>query len=359
MTHELPGPAQQLDALIAAAAAEIARGGIVAFPTETVYGLGANAFDALAVARVFEMKARPHFDPLIVHIADERDLSRLVTHVPDAGRELIARFWPGPLTLVLPKCAEVPDLVTSGLPSVAVRMPAHPVARRLIEASGTPIAAPSANRFGRISPTTAAHVQEEFGDQLPWIVDAGACPVGVESTVVSLLDERRPRLLRPGGITLEELQAVLGPVETSAETAAEVSQTSREAASRHDSQPAVAPGMLASHYAPATPLWLVDDERMAHDLVERMRWQRWGWLGLRPSDTSATSAIQTATPPVACEYLSATGDLHEAAANLFAAMRRLDHLQFEAIVAAPVLNQGVGRAINDRLRRAAAQTSGH
>lgn len=341
----------ELQAKIAAAAEEIARGGVVAFPTETVYGLGANAFHAVAVAKVFELKARPHFDPLIVHIADEADLKKLVTHLPDVGQALMARFWPGPLTLVLPKRPEVPDLVTSGLPNVAVRMPAHPVARQLIALSRTPIAAPSANRFGRISPTTAAHVRDEFGDQLPWVLDAGACAVGVESTVVSLADEKRPRLLRPGGITLEELQSVLGSTIQGPEVSPSLEGAPFET-TPNASQPAAAPGMLASHYAPTTPLWLVDHLDAARELLEQWKFPRWGWLALQPT---ASEIASFSTPPAATEFLSPSGDLREAAANLFAAMRRLDHQQFDAIVALSVPDQGVGRAINDRLRRASAR----
>ncbi len=194
------------------AAEIIKRGGIVAFPTETVYGLGADAFAPLAVARIFEVKKRPHFDPLIIHVASPDDLGRLVTDIPGPAQKLINRFWPGPLTVVLPKRDEVPDIVTAGLPTVAVRMPRHEMALQLIELSGSPIAAPSANPFGYVSPTTAEHVREQLDDQVDLILDGGPCPVGVESTILSFSEER-PRLLRPGGVPLEEIESVIGKVE--------------------------------------------------------------------------------------------------------------------------------------------------
>src|SRR4030065_1370155 len=190
-------------------AAEIIRqGGIVAFPTETVYGLGADAFNPLAVARIFEVKRRPYFDPLIVHVANPADVKKLVKQIPSNAKKLIERFWPGPLTVVLLKKEYIPDIVTAGLPTLAIRMPSHPMALSLIRESNSPIAAPSATLFGYVSPTTAEHVREQLGDQVDLILDGGPCPVGVESTIVSFLEEK-PRLLRPGGVSLEEIEFVI------------------------------------------------------------------------------------------------------------------------------------------------------
>ena len=196
------------------AAEIIRRGGIVAFPTETVYGLGADAFQPLAIARIFEVKKRPYFDPLIVHVSSLGDLERLVIDIPQNAKKLVDRFWPGPLTTVLPKKDEVPGIVTAGLPSVAIRMPDHPMALTLIKESGCPIAAPSANLFGYLSSTTAEHVRDQLCDQVDLILDGGPCPVGVESTIVSFLEEK-PRLLRPGGVSLEEIETIIGSVVTS------------------------------------------------------------------------------------------------------------------------------------------------
>src|SRR4030043_222025 len=200
--------------LIQHAAEIIRRGGIVAFPTETVYGLGADAFNPLAMARIYEVKRRPYFDPLIVHVANHTDLEKFDKEIPSNAKKLIERFWPGPLTVVLLKKEEIPDIVTAGLPSVAIRMPNHPMALSLIKESKCPIAAPSANPFGYLSPTTAEHVRDTLGDQVDVILDGGPCPVGVESTIVSFL-EGGPRLLRPGGGSLEEIESIIGKVEVS------------------------------------------------------------------------------------------------------------------------------------------------
>ncbi len=312
------------DSLFQRAAQTIREGGLVSFPTETVYGLGANALDAAAVAGIFEIKGRPRFDPLIVHIASSEGLSQLVIAVPSPARELIRRFWPGPLSLVLPKRPVVPDIVTAGLAQVAVRCPAHDVARALIEAAGVPIAAPSANRFGCVSPTTADHVREQFGDQLEIVLDAGPCDIGVESTVVSFV-EPQPMLLRPGGVTLEEIERVVGPVSI---------------APTDDVQP-VSPGQLSRHYAPSTPL-VVSDQQLTLPPSKR-----YGLLTFQPADDGERFA--------AIEVLSPSGSMREAASNLFAALRRLDAANLDGIVARPVPEVGLGRAIMDRLRRAAAR----
>lgn len=303
------------------AAAALRAGGVVAFPTETVYGLGADVFQPQAVARVFEIKGRPRFDPLIAHIARRSQLESLAAEVPDAARALIDRFWPGPLTVVLPKRSEVPDLVTAGLATVAVRMPAHPLALRLIDEAATPIAAPSANLFGCISPTTAEHVREQLGGSIDGLLDGGPCPFGIESTIVGF-DADRPRVLRLGAVPVEQIESVIGPVEVLQGEAAVP----------------LAPGGLPRHYAPRTPLALVEA------LPLQPPPGRVGLLSLRkPPD---------ATGFVAMEVLSPTGDLREAAANLFAAMRRLDALRLDLILAICVPEVGLGRAIMDRLRRA-------
>lgn len=304
------------------AAAILRDGGTVAFPTETVYGLGANALDATAVARIFEIKGRPRFDPLIVHVASVAQARELVEAWPDLADELTARFWPGPLTLVLPKADVIPAIVTAGLPTVALRMPAHPIALELIEAAGVPVAAPSANRFGGISPTTSEHVRRQLEDAVDLVVDGGPSRVGVESTVISLVDSS-PVLLRAGGLPVEEIEEVAGPV------------------GRPSADPSLptSPGQLARHYAPRTPLTVCDDWR---DVPIS---GRTGLLALEAPGTEASFD--------SVEVLSANADLREAAANLFAALHRLDALGLDHIVAVRVPDIGLGLAINDRLRRAA------
>ena len=301
----------------------IHQGGVVAFPTETVYGLGAGAFNPSAVARVFRIKKRPSFDPLIVHIARHRDLLLLVDDIPEAARSLMSHFWPGPLTIVLPKRPTVPDIVTAGLATVAVRMPDHPVALELIRRARTPIAAPSANPFGRISPTRAEHVREQLSRQPDLVLDAGPCRVGVESTVVSFC-AGRPVILRPGGVPREDIESVIGPVERTSESIG-LEQS---------------PGTLPCHYAPRTTLVL------SRPAIDRVEGQRIGRLCFRPPTCGSTDA--------ATEVLSASGDLTEAAANLFAALRRLDAMNLDLICAELVPETGLGVAINDRLRRASS-----
>lgn len=305
-------------------AAEIIRkGGIVAFPTETVYGLGANAFSPLAVARIFEVKRRPYFDPLIVHVADPANMEELVTEIPLNARKLIERFWPGPLTVVLLKREEVPDIVTAGLPTVAIRMPNHPMALSLIELADCPIAAPSANPFGYLSPTTAEHVREQLGDQIDFILDGGLCEVGVESTIVSF-SEGRPKVLRPGGVPQEEVERIIGSVETG--------PTEKGMPS--------APGMLPKHYSPRTPILL--DRRDKN--LDSYKNKKIGLLAFREPEKSLKFHH--------IEVLSKRGDFREAAANLFSAIRRLDNSNLDLILAEPVPEVGLGRAIMDRLRRA-------
>jgi L-threonylcarbamoyladenylate synthase len=307
-------------------AAEIIRqGGIVAFPTETVYGLGADAYNPLAVARVFEVKRRPFFDPLIVHIASPEHLKKLVKDIPSSARKLTEKLWPGPLTVVLFKEEHIPDIVTAGLPTVALRMPSHPMALSLIKESKCPIAAPSANPFGYLSPTTAEHVRGQLADQVDLILDGGPCPVGVESTIVSF-SENKPRLLRPGGVSLEEIESIIGKVEISP----------------IQDRP-VAPGMLPRHYAPRTPIVLDWDEKH----LDSYKGKKIGFLAFRePENFLQFQHI---------EVLSKNGDFREAAANLFSAIRRLDALELDLILAEAVPETGLGRAIMDRLRRATSK----
>ncbi len=303
-----------------ARAAEVLRGGgVVAFPTETVYGLGAVALNPAAVARIFEIKRRPHFDPLIVHVLDHRMLGFVVSHVSLGAEALIDRFWPGPLTLVLPKAALVPRLVTAGLGTVAVRMPSHPIARSLLEAVGAPVAAPSANPFGTLSPTRAEHVAAGLGERVDLILDGGATEHGLESTIVAL--EPQPALLRPGAIPAEAIEDVTGPL-------VRVSGGSVRA-----------PGQLAQHYAPRTPLRVIDPAE-----VPSKQRRRAGALSLR-EPFEGYAAVRT---------LSRTGDLRVAAARFFETLHELDALELERIDAQPLCESGLGLAIMDRLRRAAA-----
>lgn len=316
---------------IARAAARLRAGALVAFPTETVYGLGANALDARAVANIYAVKNRPRFDPLIVHVVSAESVGGYVTDVDARARLLMHRFWPGPLTLVLPKRPVVPDIVTAGLDTVAVRQPSHPVALDLLRTVGVPVAAPSANPFGYVSPTTAGHVQDTLGRAIDVIVDGGACSVGVESTVLSVVGQH-PIILRQGGVTLEQLKVVLGPIDVP-DVPVEAAPTA-----------ARSPGTLASHYAPHVPVKLLAPGQAVPrpDGGERI-----GLLSLTPRPNAAGYA--------SVEYLSRDGDLIEAAANLFAALRRLDARGLQRVIVESVPETGLGRAIMDRLRRAAAR----
>ncbi|MGR6316386.1 L-threonylcarbamoyladenylate synthase [Micromonospora soli] len=305
------------------AASVLRAGGLVAFPTETVYGLGANALDAEAAARIFAAKARPSFDPLISHLADAADLPNLVGEVPPAITALVERFWPGPLTLIVDRPAVIPPIVTSGLDTMAVRVPDEPSARALIAAAGVPVAAPSANRFGQLSPTRAEHVVAGLGDAVDVVLDGGPTRCGIESTIVDARGER-PVVLRLGALPVEALVEAVGPVDV------------RPGSS---GQP-MAPGTLAAHYAPRTPLRLGSAESAPDDGARR------GFLAFRERPAAAGWA--------AVEVLSPEGDLTVAAARLFDALHRLDAVAVTEIVAEPVPEVGVGRAINDRLRRAAA-----
>lgn len=332
-----PSPAN-----IAKAAEILESGGIGAFPTETVYGLGADVFNVRAVAKVFQVKARPVFDPLIVHVESERKVDEVAAQVPREARELMKRFWPGPLTLVLPKKPEVPELVTSGLDTVAVRVPSHPTAQKLIHALKSPIAAPSANRFGRTSTTDALSVEEEFGKEIDFILDGGACRVGVESTIVKFdAKTGRVTVLRPGGIPIDDLQAALPKSRVVYARAAAAVE---------------APGQMEEHYATTTPLIylktplgtvlpelqkLCADFRKKKGSIPRMGflgWDRVGDAGLFPVS----------------RVLAPSGKAVEAAARLFASMRELDRHKLKLIVAEAVEPKGLGLAIDDRLTRASS-----
>ncbi len=305
---------------LAEAARRLRAGALVAFPTETVYGLGADAGNDCAVARIFAVKNRPRFNPLIIHVPD---LARAETIVAfdDRARAAAARFWPGPLSLVLPRRGDAPvsRLAGAGLDTLAVRVPANDIALALIEAAGVPVAAPSANPAGGVSPTRAGHVADTLGDAVDVILDGGPCAVGLESAVIDLVDAR-PVLLRPGGVPLEDLAAVLGPVS--------------DAAAGDDGAPR-APGRLESHYAPRLPL-------------------RIGAEPVRPGEALLSFGAHAPSGFAAERNLSPGGDLIEAAANLFAMLRDLDRPDYAGIVAMPVPETGLGRAIMDRLRRAAA-----
>ena len=313
----------------AAAIAEAARwlrsGGLVAFPTETVYGLGADATDGHAAARLYQAKGRPAFNPLIAHVADGATARALARFNTDAEK-LAEKFWAGPLTLALPKTVTCPvaELATAGLDSIAVRVPRHRVAQEILKAFGKPIVAPSANRSGHVSPTTAAHVLADLRGRVDLIIDGGATPVGVESTIVACLDE--PALLRPGGVPRQAIERVLG------RTLAAPAQ----AAATEDAPPA--PGMLASHYAPHAKL-------------------RLGAIAVEPGEcllAFGPAPAADAERAVRTLNLSPRGDLIEAAANLFSHLRALDGAGVKAIAVMPVPHEGLGEAINDRLQRAAA-----
>lgn len=308
-----PGPDR-----IAEAAEALLAGRLVAFPTETVYGLGAVMDDRAALRRVFSAKGRPATDPLILHVAAIEQLAALVSEFPPAAELLAHRFWPGPLTLVLPRAATVPDEVVAGGASVAVRIPSHPVALALLRAVGRPVAAPSANRFGRISPTTAAHVAAELDGRIDLIVDGGPTTLGLESTVVDL-GAGVPRLLRPGGVTLEDLQTAVGDVDHVERTVVD------------ESEAAAAPGQFLRHYAPRTPLVMVQGSA---ELLE-------GLLGAVGAAGIAVSEVR----------LAEDGDA--AARRLYSQLRSADAEPVRLLLVRAHEPSGIGRAVNDRLFRAA------
>jgi len=315
---------------LARLASALNRGDLVAVPTETVYGLAGNALDPKACRGIFKAKGRPTADPLIVHIHHWAQLEELA--VPnEAARKLAKAFWPGALTMVLPKSTLVHDIVTSGLPSVAIRMPGHRLFRQLLQRCGLPLAAPSANPFGYVSPTTAEHVKASLGGRIKHILDGGACRIGLESTIVDLRDPSKPRLLRPGQISREQLEEVLG-----VKVLSRSKKPGKGAAQ-------VAPGLLKRHYSPHTPVTL-------HDALSNKDWHNApldeAWLLIaRPNGKTAANIF----------WLDARGDLGGAARQLFSKLRQLDQAGFSRIHAETASGGDLAEAINDRLRRAAAK----
>ncbi len=311
MTEYLPPSALDRAALL------LRQGLLVAFPTETVYGLGGDATSEAAVAAIFAAKERPQFNPLIVHVPDLGMAEKLAAF-DGRARSLARKFWPGPLTLVLKRTKDCPValLACAGLDTVALRVPAHPLAQKLLRAAGLPLAAPSANRSGHVSPTTSAHVMEELGGRIAAVLDGGPCPIGIESTILDLSGEK-PMLLRPGGAALEDLEKILGPI----------------ARAQEGAQPR-APGMLERHYAPSLPL-------------------RLNAAGVAKTEALIAFGPEPLPGAARCISLSPTGDLQEAASRLFATLRALDNPAFSAIAVMPIPERGLGLAINDRLARAA------
>jgi L-threonylcarbamoyladenylate synthase len=324
------------------AARILARGGVVAFPTETVYGLGANALDCRAVRRIFYAKGRPSDNPLIVHIASFRDLNKLVAYIPPRTKLLVRHFWPGPLTLVLPRSEIIPDIVTAGLDTVGIRMPSHPVAQALIRAVHLPIAAPSANISGRPSPTTGQHVLRDMGGKIDAVVDAGPASVGVESTVLDLTAPV-PTVLRPGGVTIESLQAVLGEVIL-------------DPALQQGTVPR-APGMKYRHYAPAGEVYLITGELAR--VTARIRtlvaaWQQKGRRVAVLATTETAAAYREAPRPDYLEVLGSRSQPESIAANLFGALRNCDRHHIDIILAETIAEEGLGMAVMNRLRKSSA-----
>jgi L-threonylcarbamoyladenylate synthase len=299
----------------------IKRGGLVAFPTETVYGLGANGLDSIAVAKIFEAKKRPTFNPLILHISDKSWLQKYSSIKNEKVDALINKFWPGPLTLVLPKTKIVPDIVTAGNSTVAIRMPNHEVALQLINACGLPVAAPSANKFGHLSPTEAVHVSKYLGDKVDMILDGGKCSVGVESTIIEFHNEEF-YMLRPGGLSKEEIEKEIGTIKPG----------------RMNPNKPNAPGQLLFHYSTTTPLKLFDGKFLDEK-------KKIGAIFFCKNKIDFPFAV--------VKILSPLGDLREAAANLFSFLHELEQEHLDLILVETVEDKGLGRAIMDRLKRAA------
>lgn len=307
------------------AARLLMEGEVLAIPTETVYGLAGNAFSELAVRKIFSVKQRPHFNPLIVHIASADELPCIASDIPDKAKKLAGAFWPGPLTLVLPKSATIPDLVTGGKPTVAVRVPNHPMTLALLRSIPFPLAAPSANPFGSLSPTRASHVEAGLGEQVPMVLDGGPCEKGIESTIVGFV-YGEPVVYRLGSISLEDLNKVVG----------DVSVYTR------DQQTPPAPGMLDKHYAPKTRLILtgrISEEMQKHDPEKTVA------LVLQKRDDLPAGTVQM--------QLSETANLNEAASRLYDCLHQLDNEGWGLIIAERMPDEGLGRSINDRLERAA------
>ncbi|MGB9673885.1 MAG: L-threonylcarbamoyladenylate synthase [Anaerolineales bacterium] len=338
-------PQQPQEAIIEQAAQAILSGELVAFPTETVYGLGANALNPQAVQRIFQAKGRPSADPLIVHIADKEELPFVAREVPQIAWKLAERFWPGPLTLVLPKAEKIAPEITAGLYTVAVRVPSHAVALALLKQSAVPIAAPSANRFGHTSPTTAQHVYDDLAGEVNLILDGGATTVGVESTVLDITQDP-PKILRPGGVTLEQLRLVLGEVELNS-----------SAPSTNTPAAMPSPGMLDKHYAPRAKLLFFTNADTAQALSEMLKIAR---TASEQKQRVGVMVIEEERPifanlEVSVFSLGSGKNLEQAAARLYEGMRALDQAGVELILVRDLGEEGLGLAIRDRLKRAASQ----
>ncbi|WP_188399379.1 L-threonylcarbamoyladenylate synthase [Sporomusa sp. GT1] len=326
-------------AMLAEAAALLRRGELVAFPTETVYGLGANGLDAAAVQRIFQAKGRPSDNPLILHIADADNLAELAAAVPASARALVECYWPGPLTVVVERQGHVPDAVTGGLKTVAVRLPSSPVARELIRLAGVPVAAPSANTSGRPSPTTAQDVLADLEGKIAAVIDAGPCDIGVESTVIDCTTPV-PTLLRPGGVTYEMLIAVLGDLEVDPALAG--AQTVPKS-----------PGMKYTHYAPAAPLTLIEAEpgRSAGLLIQEIN--KALTAGKTVGAIVSAELADSVPPAVVTAVYGSRADAAAVAANLYTVLRSFDDKAVDVIYAEGIAEQGLGLAVMNRLRKAA------
>jgi L-threonylcarbamoyladenylate synthase len=301
-------------------------GELVGIPTETVYGLAGNALNVSSVAKIFQVKDRPFFDPLIIHVADIGAIGAYVEKIPPPAAKLAHAFWPGPLTLVLPRKQIIPDLVTSGIDTVGIRCPDHPLTHQLLRELSFSLAAPSANPFGYISPTKASHVNDQLGEKIQYILDGGECTVGIESTIVGF-ENNLPKIYRMGGLSIEEIESVVGKTDVHL----------------HSSSNPKAPGQLQSHYSPKKKLVLGDLKKLMNI------------YGSNRVGVLAFNKLQNEIEPSHQRVLSPTGDLIVAAQNLFSHLRELDQLNVEIIVAEEVPEVGLGRAINDRLRRASAE----
>jgi L-threonylcarbamoyladenylate synthase len=302
------------------------QGNVIGIPTETVYGLAGNAFDIEAVTKIFEVKNRPTFDPLIVHTNSIERLSEFVQYIPKKAMLLAQKFMPGPLTMLLPKHSSIPDLVTSGLDTVAIRIPNHPLTLELLRNLAFPLAAPSANPFGYISPTSAQHVAKQLGEKIPYILDGGECQIGLESTIVGFENEE-VIVYRKGGLAIEDIEKVVGKISVNA----------------HSSSNPKAPGMLKSHYAPRKNLFIFERKVFENEPQK----ERIGYLAFQEFNTELLKKNQL--------ILSESGDYKEAAKNLFAHMRQLDSMDIDKIYVELLPEKDLGRAINDRLKRAAVK----
>lgn len=323
------------------AAQLLKKGEAVAFPTETVYGLGANALSSTAVEKIFQAKGRPSDNPLIVHIANQEELQRLTTRIPAKAQQLMDAFWPGPLTLILPKGEGIAPEVTAGLDSVGVRMPDHPVALALLREAGVPIAAPSANRSGRPSPTTADHVEEDLQGKISGIVDGGATGVGVESTVLDVTQDP-PMILRPGGLTKEAIEQVIGPIEVDAHLTLPQDQQPRS------------PGMKYQHYAPKGEMWIVESEHVEEQVRIIHKWIGQAHKNQRKVGVLATEETKALYPEA--DYVAVCGsreDLTSVARNLYDSLRSFDHKEVDFILSESFSVSGVGSAVMNRLGKAA------